>query len=190
MRDAALGLQLPIMGIESEAQLLWVVVKFLTMPLPVGWRAVRIADAAGGALSSSIGGGGGGDGGEGVVYVNAQLGEHRSSHPLLPPFREMLRTLARDTSNIKALEHADKVDALGWMLFVDTEDAVPYFYNFRTGQLQWGFPDLAELRETSPSARHASIALRGRLLPHRPRLSRRALAHRADARHRRRDPAL
>jgi hypothetical protein len=148
VRDAALSLQLPVMGIESEAQLLWIAVQFVTLPLPAGWLVQR-ADVPSPLerrknTASTLGDDERGE----IVFVNQQLLEERHVHPLQLAFREVLRSFSR--FDLKTIAVSDQVDALSWLQFVDADEAVPYFYNFRTGQMQWGFPDLAELQSSSP----------------------------------------
>ena len=146
VRDAALTMQLPVMGIDAQAQLLWLVVQFLAAPLPAGWfdERVRLPPTASG------------EAGEGLVYRSLQLRETRHTHPLLDAYREVLRTLAQNP--LPTLAPQERVDALGWLHFVDG-DGLPYFYNFRTGQMQADFPDLAELTQSSPLLQPPRVSL-------------------------------
>lgn len=136
VRQAALSLQVPLMGMDSQAHLLWVVVHYLTAPVPAGWLTTTSKSEAGEEAS------------ELTTYVNPQLGTRSTAHPLLPSYRETTRMFARFPSAV--LASVEAVDALGWMHFVESDGGVPYYYNFRTGQLQHGFPDLHELAGASP----------------------------------------
>jgi len=139
VRDAALQLQLPVMGIDSQAQLLWLAVQFLNAPLPSGWLVRHLDTPVDDATievsvheSES----------EPLEYSNPSLRLVRTTHPLQQTYREAARNFRRHP--VKSLACLEEVDALGWLAFADP-DSFPYYYNFRTGQMSSAFPDIAEV---------------------------------------------
>ena len=130
VRDACMQLQLPVMGIDSQAHLMWLAVHFLNAPLPTGWTGQR------------------GDGtsahdDEPLMFLNQQLRETQSSHPLQQAYREVVRNF--QLHPVPTLSILEETDALGWLHLVDQEDGLPYFFSFRTGQMQPSFPNIAEI---------------------------------------------
>ena len=78
-----------------------------------------------------------------IEYVHPQLGLKQGYHPLKEAFREATRNFQRHP--MKALQVVDEVDRIGWVTFADTAEGVPYYYNFRSGQMTVAFPDLSEI---------------------------------------------
>ena len=122
VRLQALELNLPLMENAATGQLLWLALDALVAPLPKAWRQ------------------------EGRSYVHNDTGEVSGTHPLIEPFRALVRGLSTRTP--AALQPLAQVDSLAWMLFTGS-DGVPFYHNFASSQTQLAFPDL---RGTAASA--------------------------------------
>ena len=121
VRTVASHLKLPLAGINSKTELLWLVLDYMRAPLPQGWTMERLADG----VSS---------------YSHSLHDTKQSTHPMLPNYADVMRKLMAPG----ALGAGMAVEELGWMLF-STEGGDSYFYNFKSSQLVLGFPYLGEL---------------------------------------------
>jgi chemotaxis protein histidine kinase CheA len=144
VRSAAHALQLPLGAIsarsmENGVALLPIVLEYLDVPLPFGWRrhALDESGSQDGARATQL-------------FVHAMRQLRTTAHPLMPTFRQVLRGLLRRTPSALAAHRA--VDSLGWLLFAGADGTV-YYFNFRTSQMSSSFPSLAELPADMPLLR-------------------------------------
>jgi chemotaxis protein histidine kinase CheA len=144
VRSAAHALQLPLGAIsarsmENGVALLPIVLEYLDVPLPFGWRRHALDESGSqeGARATQL-------------FVHAMRQLRTTAHPLMPTFRQVLRGLLRRTPSALAAHRA--VDSLGWLLFAGADGTV-YYFNFRTSQMSSSFPSLAELPADMPLLR-------------------------------------